>query len=92
MPATMTQQLNAKQTRENCVTSVEYYSELNVVPTSQSLYTENQPSVSITDWLTPRLLVPPTGQPTNQPTQTTHQRHHLDIQDTIYTTYTQTHI
>ena len=43
----------------------------------------------ITDWLTPR----PTGvtyRPTNT-TKTTHQRHHLDIQDTIHNVHTDAH-
>ena len=45
--------------------------------------------MSITDWITPR----PTGatyRPTNT-TTTTHQRHHLDIQDTIYNVHTDAH-
>ena len=90
MPATMTQQHNLNRRGKLGVTSVKYYSELNAVPKSQNLYTENQPSVSITDWLTPRLLVPPTGQPTpqnNTPAPSLrHTRHY------IYNVHTNAHL
>ena len=87
-PVTLTQQ-HGTNAGNLGVNSVRYYSELNTVPKTWTFIEWTKPSVSVTDWLTPR----PTGatyRPTNT-TKTTHQHHHLDIQDTIHNVHTDAH-